>query len=86
MVTITVPLAGLKLMSFSCEVTLKVFPAVALPEVLAVVPRFPPKLKSMLVATAALGSAIANKANKTTRLIMCSSVIQVVQFFLGEAF
>jgi hypothetical protein len=40
----------------------------------------------MLVATAALGSAIANKANKTTRLIMCSSVIQVLQFFLGEAF
>jgi hypothetical protein len=74
----TVPEAGVKFKSSKEEVTLKVLVAVAVPEVLAVVPSSPPKAKSMLSASAAVGSARANSANKNTRLINHSSKIDPV--------
>jgi hypothetical protein len=66
----TVPEAGAKFKSSKEEVTLKVLVAVAVPEVLADVPNSPPNAKSMLSASAAVGSARANSANKNTRLMI----------------
>src|SRR6266404_8162691 len=72
-VTVAWPLVGTKLRSSNCELTVYVEFTASEPEVLAVVPMEPPRVKSMLLAIAAVGSAIANSTNKTTRLIRCSS-------------
>lgn len=67
--TVTVPEAGAKSTSSKEAVIPNVFVAVAEPDVLALVPSLPPNAKSRLSASAIVGNARANSANKITRLM-----------------
>lgn len=83
-VIVTVPVAGVIPISSNWEVTLYVPPPVGVEvDCEAVVPRFPPKAKSWLVASATVGSASASNANKTTRLINFAPPF-CVSYFWGK--
>ena len=72
------------------DVTVTVPPPLMLPETEAagVPPIMPPVMYSIVVASAAVGNAIANNANKITRLILYSSVYfsSTTELTVGKAF